>query len=85
MNNGVHYLKCWPEFFKAMMEGIKKFDVRINDRGFKVEDILIEEEWFPPPNFQGVYSGRYLARTVIYVLTGGRFGLEEGYIVLGME
>jgi hypothetical protein len=87
MKNDIHFLKTWPEFFKATMEGVKPFEIRKNDRegGFKVGDILILQEWFPPPNFQGVYSGRYLARTVTYVFPGGRFGLAVDYVVMAVK
>lgn len=87
MINDIHYLKIWPDFFKASLEGRKKFEVRKDDRdgGFKVGDILILQEWFPPPNHAGKYSGRCLARTVTYIFRGPLFGLEEGYVVLGVE
>lgn len=87
MKNEVHFLKTWAEFFAASMEGVKKFEVRKNDRegGFKVGDILILQEFFPPPLFSGHYSGRCLARTVTYVFPGGQFGLDPDYVVLGVE
>ena len=85
MKNQIHFLKTWPNFFQVTLEGIKTFDVRKNDRDFKVGDVLILQEWFPPPNFQGVYSGRNLARTVTYVFPGGQFGIADDYVVLGVE
>jgi len=85
MKNSVHLLKTWPEFFKASLEGIKKFEVRINDRDFQVGDILVLQEFFPAPLFSDHYSGRAIARTVRYIFPGGRFGLEESYVVLGVE
>ena len=29
-----HQLKTWPVYFKAIWDGIKTFDIRVNDRGF---------------------------------------------------
>lgn len=42
-----HHLKCWPEFFSPIQEGLKPFEIRRNDRDFQVDDLLILEEWVP--------------------------------------
>ncbi len=44
-----HELKCWPEFFEATMAGIKRFELRRDDRpeGFRVGDELLLKEWAP--------------------------------------
>ena len=34
----VHELKCWPEYFEAVISGAKTFEVRKNDRDFAVRD-----------------------------------------------
>ena len=41
----IHKLKCWPEFYQDIVDGIQTFEVRINDRGFNVGDILILREF----------------------------------------
>ena len=35
----VHNLKAWPEFFDAVADGRKTFEVRRNDRGYREGDI----------------------------------------------
>src|SRR3954470_11426726 len=40
-----HELKCWPEFYKALVSGEKTFELRKNDRGFRVGDVLWLREW----------------------------------------
>ncbi|MGT2767639.1 DUF3850 domain-containing protein, partial [Streptococcus ictaluri] len=30
-----HMLNCYPEYFKAIMDGTKTFECRYNDRDFK--------------------------------------------------
>ena len=33
-----HSLKCWPDYFQPILDGIKTFDLRFNDRKFNVGD-----------------------------------------------
>jgi hypothetical protein len=42
-----HELKCWPEFFQAILSGSKTFEARRDDRNFKVGDNLVLKEWTP--------------------------------------
>jgi hypothetical protein len=43
----VHELKCWPDYFRAIVEGRKPFEIRKNDRDFRVGDELHLLEWYP--------------------------------------
>ncbi|MFA5381985.1 MAG: DUF3850 domain-containing protein [Candidatus Micrarchaeia archaeon] len=49
----VHSLKTWPEFFQLTLNGKKKFELRRNDRDYRVGDELLLKEWDPE-----VYRGR---------------------------
>ena len=40
MNGRCHDLKIKPEYFTAIADGRKTFEVRYNDRGFHVNDTL---------------------------------------------
>lgn len=40
-----HELKILPMYFQAVWDGKKTFEVRKNDRGYKLNDILILKEW----------------------------------------
>jgi hypothetical protein len=83
-----HELKCWPEYFGAILSGEKTFEIRKNDRGFKVGDELWLREFGEGGAGQGfVYTGRETRRTVSYVLDGEGhigFGLVPGYCVLAL-
>lgn len=70
-----HELKCWPEFFEPTLRGIKRFELRRDDRGgFQVGDELLLKEWKPDQgqlqNAPGVpgYTGREVLVQVDYVI-----------------
>ena len=74
-----HELKVWGSFFEALLDGTKNFEVRHNDRDFKPGDYLLLREWV-----ENEYTGRELIKCVTYVLKGGIFGVEAGYVVLAL-
>ena len=43
----LHHLKTWPRFFVPAWAGLKRFEVRKNDRGFREGDLVLLEEWDP--------------------------------------
>lgn len=73
-----HNLKTWPEFYNAIAGGEKTFDLRKDDRGFHVGDVLCMQEWSPRTK---EYTGRELAVTVTYIVSG--FGLQPGWVAMG--
>ena len=77
----VHELKCMPPHFQHVWDDLKLFEVRKDDRGFQPGDQLLLREWADATG----YSGRMARRSIIYVLRDGtRFGLQDGYVVLGL-
>lgn len=42
-----HELKIWPQYYQAVADGSKTFEVRKNDRGFQKGDIVELNEWDP--------------------------------------
>ena len=76
-----HELKILPEYYEAVVSGEKNFEIRKNDRGFEVGDILILKEWH-----HGRYTGRQVNKRVQYIYHGnGTYGLSEEYCVLGLQ
>lgn len=57
--------KIWPESFQAILDGRKKFELRLADFEIKEGDILILREWDPAKK---AYTGRILEKTAGYVL-----------------
>lgn len=52
-----HILKIWPEYYDAILDGRKTFEVRRDDRHFMEGDILELREY-------EVYEGRYTKRVM---------------------
>lgn len=80
-----HKLKCWPQFFQAVKNRSKKFEVRRNDRNFESGDRLILQEWIPET---GEYTGNELCVDVTCILkaeTAIWSGLQEGYCVMSVN
>jgi len=77
MSRQHHHLKTETEYFQAIERGKKKFELRKNDRNFQVGDMVYLEE-----TVNGTYTGRTLTPIeIMYILTGGKYGLEEGYCI----
>jgi ParB family chromosome partitioning protein len=76
----VHHLKSWPEFFKAIANGDKTFDLRRDDRNYAVDDHVTFEEFRPGV---GEYTGVTATRRIAYVLRDFE-GLMPGYCILGL-
>jgi hypothetical protein len=74
----VHALKTWPEYFAEVLAGTKPFEIRRDDRGYRVDDVLILREWEPT---SGEYSGRECMRRVTYIT---EFEQLPGNVVLGL-
>lgn len=91
-----HNLKTWSCYFTEVLAGNKTFELRKNDRDYKVGDILnlieVDEtkswEQVESPNVTSkVYAltGRTCQRAITYILEGGQFGLDKDYVILGMK
>jgi hypothetical protein len=62
-----HYLKIWPVFFSEVSCGLKKYEVRLNDRNFKVGDRLRLREWNPTA---GRYTGAEVTAAIVHMTPG---------------
>ncbi len=89
-----HELKILPEYFEAVSDGTKTFELRNNDRDFKVGDILILKEYTTELitvgqcgeelKREGGYTGREIKKEITYVLKN-IVGLYKNYAILGMK
>ncbi|MGW8179587.1 MAG: DUF3850 domain-containing protein [bacterium] len=74
-----HDLKIWPEFYQPILDDIKRFETRRNDRDFKLGDILHLQEWH-----DGAYTGRHSYWRVTYIIYKGP-GLQDGYVQMAIS
>lgn len=61
-----------------MLERRKRFEIRYNDRGYQVGDVLILREY----TIENGYTGQSLSANIIYMTD---FMQYPGYLVLGIE
>ena len=89
----MHALKTWPDFFQAIADGRKNFEVRYDDRGFQAGDMVVLREWDPNHHASGLsiadtqYTGRSITATIGYVLhqpVGGVGATLNGYVVFSL-
>jgi hypothetical protein len=79
-----HELKTQPQFWQALVNGSRPFEVRRNDRKFSVGDMLILREWTPEHGYISAACEGEI-RQVSYVLRHEDFpqGVPVGFVVLG--
>lgn len=74
-----HALKTVPPFFKDVVDGKKTFEVRKNDRLFKVGDKLLLQE------FHGdKYTGQEWEGHITYILDSSDF-CKKGFVIMGIS
>ncbi|EAE7802272.1 DUF3850 domain-containing protein [Listeria monocytogenes] len=72
----LHELKTMSEYFVPVAEGRKTFEIRKNDRDFKIDDYLLLKE------FKDTYTGWVALVKVIYMTN---YEQKNDYVVLGIE
>ncbi|OTP10387.1 hypothetical protein A5844_002087 [Enterococcus sp. 10A9_DIV0425] len=87
----IHELKILHEYFEAVTSGRKQFEVRKNDRGFKVGDQLVlreYKEYIRQELFSGRkqsmlnYTGNSYKAEITYITD---YAQKDGYVVLGIK
>lgn len=82
-----HELKILQKYFRAVKSGRKNFELRKDDRGYKVGDTIqmYEITGVPVGDNKDGYTGRTIKRKITYILRDcPEYGLEEGYCILGL-
>ena len=75
----VHNLKIKPQYFKDVVSGIKTFEVRKNDRNFKVGDLMVLETYDNEK-----FTGGSVNTEITYILDDPKY-CKKGYVILGFK
>ena len=91
----IHELKILPQYFNEVREKKKTFELRKDDRDYKVGDILILKEWNPDEIYGTVdeeethYSGKKVVRQITSILRDidPAIGISslDGYAILSIK
>lgn len=73
-------LKILPEHFADVKRGVKKSELRYNDRDYAVGDMLILREYTGTE-----YTGRRVCVVITHILQNCGFGLLEGWAILSIR
>lgn len=75
----IHDVKLAAMYYDDVISGRKPFELRKNDRDYRVGEILREHECI-----DGEETGRIIVADIIYLLEDYT-GLQEGYCILGID
>ncbi|CTP96822.1 DUF3850 domain-containing protein [Escherichia coli] len=77
----IHQLKIAPKYFNAVVAGQKTAELRKDDRGYKVGDVLSLCEWK-----HGVFTGRKWAAVISHVLpVNDVMAVSEKWVMLSIR
>lgn len=81
MENGrIHNLKLNRLFVNDVFNGVKRFEIRLNDRDYQVGDLI---KFKPYPYSFVKHPIEEKTYKITYILSA--FVLQEGYVALGIE
>jgi hypothetical protein len=87
----IHELKTDSRVFQATKAGIKRYELRKNDRSYRVGDTLILKETqhcgadMAEFDFPLIYTGEEIQAKVNHILYGPIYGLEAGWCIMNIE
>lgn len=78
----IHQLKLQASFFEEKIKGLKPWELRLNDRGFKVGDYIGENEVIDKDG-EWVETGRFVIEKIVNIVTADECpGIQKGWVVL---
>jgi hypothetical protein len=80
----IHELKCESNYFIEQKNKNKSFEIRKNDRDFKIGDYILLSE---VSTGERKYTGRHLMLRITFILFTGGFpeGLKQDYVILSTK
>lgn len=74
----IHLLKIKPNFYKSVISGEKKCEVRFNDRNYQVGDLLIL--WL----FDEDYKSDFCICRITHIISDPDY-CKKGYVILSIS
>lgn len=75
-----HAVKTWMNFYSDQEKGNKMFELRKDDRPYKVGDFFLSQEF---DSKSDTYTGKEETYVISYILRNAEgFGLKEGYCII---
>lgn len=87
MTTKLHHLKSWPQFFHALSTGTRTHELRQNDRGYNVGDILVLEEYDKESGYTGG-SCSFLVTSITsddQPCAVSKEGITAGYCIMSVK
>lgn len=93
-HRGTHHLKSHPRYFEGARSGSRPFEIRLNDRDFRVGDRILLHEWDPDRGKEREaegYTGCEMDGEVTCVTLArdlAALGIDilgDGFVVLGIK
>lgn len=82
----IHAVKITPKYFPDVISGKKTFEIRANDRDYRVGDFLALNVYAPKANApeQDCYTGQSALFEITYIFNDPSY-CKSGYIILGTK
>lgn len=82
----IHQLKLQASFFEEKIKGLKPWELRVNDRGFKVGDYIGENEVIEDDEGLWIETGRFVLEKITNIVDHNDCaGLHVGWVILTTE
>lgn len=85
-----HDLETDSDVFQALIARLRKFEIRKDNRGFSVGDVLRLRETHSTGEEMAAgaplkYTGREALISVTHILRGPIYGLKKGWVIMSVD
>ena len=76
--------KIKTKFFVDVELGKRNFDVRLNDRDYRINDLIVLHE--VKESLSGLQeTGKRVSREITSLMYGGTYGIVKGYVIMSIK
>ncbi len=75
-----HTLKIREDYARAHLSGLKPWELRKNDRNFKIGDFINFEAINDKGEIVIIYKQK-----IVYLFKGGQYGLADDYVIFSLS